>query len=259
MTVTALPPLSAVGDESVAGPCSAVTYTQSGAVKSATGALEPAAAVGSSQWRFQSVVVMARPFTLLVALFDAEARLARAGAGSEPAWLLHRMRLGRVPPGFAVVGLGRVPSRCGTASMAFLGRYTVLFTPGDDGVAAVEPVAISCLRSPTMMSTALLATVPTWTAEVLALDNCRVTIVREKYASASPVIKTTKQSTSTRAAPRSTRGEWEGGKVFMIYFRAGRRSGRNTACRPGSPQTQTAAGRCCSRLTSTAARCPRDS
>ena len=70
--------------------------------------------------------------------------------------------------------------RCGTASLACLGRYTAGFAADGAGVGAAEPLTISCLRSPTMISTALSATIPACAVAVLALDNCRLTKVREK-------------------------------------------------------------------------------
>ena len=62
---------------------------------------------------------------------------------------------------------------------------------------------LSCLKSPTMISRAPLASASAAVLAKLDLDNCRSDVVRVKKAMTKPVINTVKARTITKAAPAS--------------------------------------------------------
>jgi hypothetical protein len=62
---------------------------------------------------------------------------------------------------------------------------------------------ISCLKSPTMIYRAPLASASAAVLAKLDLDNCRSDVVRVKNATTKPVINTMKARTITKAAPAS--------------------------------------------------------
>ena len=79
-----------------------------------------------------------------------------------------------------------------------------------EGVVAVEPCTISCLRSPTTTSQALRASMSARVCAALLFETWRSVRAREKNARETTVSSTRKARISTRAIPSRRAAGWDG-------------------------------------------------